>query len=305
MNLIFLHFCTNAALKRLKGKFQYINNPALCGTGFAYLNSCEAVSSLEPGRPEPFEPSNLPPNDLPASVDPKPKNCSDTGCTTNSLKPSNIGLIFLVIGVIVASLIAGLLMLLRYRRRKQKIGSTTDTSDSRLSTDQMKEVSGKSAFPLINLEYSNGWDPLAKGQGGYSQELLESLLFNLEEVECATQCFSDVNLLAKSSFSATYKGILRNRSLVAIKCIAKTSCKSDETEFLKGLKILTSLKHENLVRLRGFCCSKGRGECFLIYDYVPNGSLVQYLDVENGHGKILDWSTRVSIIHGIAKGQST
>ncbi|KAK7837348.1 protein nsp-interacting kinase 2 [Quercus suber] len=85
-------------------------------------------------------------------------------------------------------------------------------------------------------------------------------------------------------------------------CIAKTSCKSDEVDFLKGLKIVTSLKHESLVRLRGFCCSKGRGECFLIYDFVPNGSLLEYLDVKGSSGKVLEWSTRVSIINGIAKG---
>ena len=213
-----------------------------------------------------------------------------------------MGLVLGVIVVIVASSFAGLFMFLWYRRQKQKIGSTMEISDSRLSTDQMKEVCRKSASPLISLEYSNGWDPLSKGRSGYSQEVLEGFLFNLEDVERATHCFSDVNLLGKSNFSSVYKGILRDGSVVAIKRIANTSCKSDETDFLKGLKILTSLKHENLARLRGFCCSKGRGECFLIYDFVPNGSLLQYLDVKSGGGKVLDWSTRVSIIQGIANG---
>ncbi|PQQ17759.1 protein NSP-INTERACTING KINASE 2 [Prunus yedoensis var. nudiflora] len=132
---------------------------------------------------------------------------------------------------------------------KTEIGSTLDTSDSRLSTDQAKEVYKKNASPLINLEYSNGWDPLAKGSAGYSQEVLESFMFNLEEVERATQSFSEGNLLRKYNFSAIYKGILRDGSVVAINCISKTSCKPDEAEFLKGLKILTSLKHENLVRV--------------------------------------------------------
>ncbi|KAF7826010.1 protein NSP-INTERACTING KINASE 2 [Senna tora] len=293
-----------AALRRLKGGFQYNNNPGLCGTGFINLASCKTLSNLDPNRPEPFEPGNPSTKDLPAaSAELKSKNCSDTHCTTKPSKSSNFGVVFGVIGVILASTFTGLFVFIWYRRQKQKIGSTADASDSRLSTDQIKEVGRKSASPLISLEYSNGWDPLAKGRAGYSQELLESLMFNLEEVECATQCFSDVNLLSKSNFSSVYKGILRNGSLVAIKCIAKTSCKSDETEFLKGLKVLTSLKHENLVRLRGFCCSKGRGECFLVHDFVPNGSLLQYLDVKNGHGgKILEWSTRLSIIHGIAKG---
>jgi len=127
-------------------------------------------------------------------------------------------------------------------------------------------------------------------------------MFNLEEVDRTTQCFSEMNLLAKNNILANYRGILRDGSIVVIKCIAKTSCKSDETEFLNGLKILTSLKNENLVRLRGFCCSKSRGECFLVYDFVSNGSLSKYLDVQRESAEVLEWSTRVSIIHGIAKG---
>ena len=57
------------------------------------------------------------------------------------------------------------------------------------------------------------------------------------------------------------------------------------------------------MRLRGFFCSKGRGECFLIYDFVPSGNLVQYLDVKDGSGKVLECPARISIINGIAKGK--
>ncbi|TKY66337.1 LRR receptor serine/threonine-protein kinase [Spatholobus suberectus] len=285
------------ALRRLKGGFQYINNPGLCGTGFTNLDSCKAVSSSDPVRPEPYEPGNISTKDLPASIEPKPENCRDAHCKRTP-KSSKIGLVFAVIGVIVASIVAGLFLFLWHRCQKQKIGS----SDNRLSTDQTKQVCQKSASPLISLEYSNGWDPLAKGQSGYSQEVLESYMFNLEEVERATHSFSEVNLLGRSNFSSVYRGMLRDGSVVVIKCIAKTSCKSDEAEFLKGLKILTSLRHENLVRLRGFCCSKGRGKCFLIYDSLSNGSLLQYLDVKRDSGRVLEWSTRVSIIRGIARG---
>ena len=160
-------------------------------------------------------------------------------------------------------LVAGLFTFIWYRRRKQRIGTAFESSDSRISTDQyqVKEVvNRRSASPLISLEYSNGWDPMSKSQtgSGFLQEVLESYVFNVDDVESATQFFSDSNLLGKNNFSATYRGILRDGSIVAIKRIAKTSCISDETDFLKGLKILASLKHENLLRLRGFCCSKGR-----------------------------------------------
>ncbi|XP_022770264.1 probable leucine-rich repeat receptor-like protein kinase At5g63930 [Durio zibethinus] len=289
-------------LKRLNAGFQYENNLGLCGVGFPNLKDCADSTKMYGNRPEPFEPSGLNRKDIPESTYLRP-DCSRTNCSRPSGSPQ-IGVISGIVGVVLVLTVAALFTFAWYRRRKQKIGSAFDTSDSRLSTDQVKEVNRRSASPLISLEYSNGWDPLDKGRSGngFSQEVFESFMFNLEEVERATQCFSEVNLLGKSNFSAIYKGFLRDSSVVVVKCIAKTSCKSDESEFLQGLKILTSLKHENLVRLRGFCCSRGRGECFLIYDFVHNGNLLQYLDVKRGSGKVLEWSTRISIICGIAKG---
>ncbi|XP_052211182.1 LRR receptor-like serine/threonine-protein kinase GSO1 isoform X2 [Diospyros lotus] len=253
------------ALKRLK-TFLYANNMGLCGVGFASLESCSASDGPNPNRPEPFGPvpSSLPKRDIPVSA-----NCKQAPCSN------------------------------------EKIASTSETtSNGQLSTDQAKRVYRKTGSPLISLDYANGWDPLDKGWSGtgLSQEVFGSFLFNIEDIESATQHFSEVNLLGKSRFSTTYKGILRDRSAVAIKCIAKSSCKSDEAEFVKGLKILISLEHENLLRLRGFCCSKDRGECFLIYDFVPDGNLLQFLDLKPGSGKVLEWSPRKSIIHGIAKG---
>ncbi|PWZ25093.1 putative LRR receptor-like serine/threonine-protein kinase [Zea mays] len=102
----------------------------------------------------------------------------------------------------------------------------------------------------------------------------------------------------------TYKGILGDGSVVAVKSLSKTSCKQEESDFLCGLKMLTLLQHDNLVRLRGFCCSRGRGDCFLVYDLMVNGCLSRYLDVKDGSsgGTVLDWPTRVSIVRGIAKG---
>ncbi|KAK1306217.1 Proline-rich receptor-like protein kinase PERK2 [Acorus calamus] len=295
-------------LKRLDAGFKYGNNSDLCGVGFSSLRACSSADSLNPHRPEPYRPDATGlPKGIPQSANVNPLECHEPHCP----KPSNsssstIAVVVGVVILVVGGAVSGIFAFSWYRRRKQKIGSTTEVSDSRLSTDQQqtKDVYRKSASPLISLEYSNGWDPLSDGRCGvgFSQEVSQSFRFNLEEVESATQYFSDVNLLGKSNFGATYKGILRDGSVVAVKSINKTSCKSEEAEFLKGLKVLTLLMHENLVGLRGFCCSRGRGECFLVYDFVMNGSLSQYLDVKDGSDKVLGWATRVSIIKGIAKG---
>ncbi|KAL7238669.1 hypothetical protein ACSBR2_004712 [Camellia fascicularis] len=292
------------ALKRLNEGFVYANNTGLCGVGFSSLEVCGASDNTSANKPEPLDPDS---NGLPKTDNPEAANfqtnCTHTHCSNQARRPQ-ITVIFVAIGVIVALTISGLLTFLLYRRRKQKIESAFDTSDNRLSTDQVGEVYRKSASTLISLEYSNEWDPMAKGRSGngFSQEILESFIFNLEDVESATQYFSDVNLFGKSSFSVIYKGILRDGSVVTVNCIAKSSCKSDEADFLNGLKVLTLLEHRNLLRLRGFCCSSGRGECFLVYDFVPNGNLLQYLNVKASSGKVLEWSIRTSIIRGIAKG---
>ncbi|KAL8135242.1 hypothetical protein AgCh_010052 [Apium graveolens] len=291
------------ALKRLVEGFQYVNNPGLCGAGFSTLRVCSASDRLNPDFPESYGGGTpgLSKKKIPETANLK-LNCSESRCSNSSRTPQ-ASIAIGVIVTLVALVAIGVMAFTMYHRRKQKLSTASDRSDSRLSTDNRKEVYGKNGSPLISLEYSSGWDPLAEGRrfGGFSHEILQSFRFNLEEVQSSTQYFSKKNLLGKSKFAAAYKGILRDGSVVAIKTITKTSCKSEESEFLKGLNVLTSLRHESLVRLRGFCSSKGRGECFLIYDYVSNGNLLSYIDKPED-GQVLEWSIRVSIISGIAKG---
>ncbi|XVE58689.1 hypothetical protein DITRI_Ditri04bG0189100 [Diplodiscus trichospermus] len=291
------------ALKRLNDGFLFQHNMGLCGSGFPSLKACNASDQINPSRPEAYGPGATGfPREIPETANLQ-LPCEQSQCSKPSKSRNGPILVGLIVVTVALSAI-GILTFTQYRRRKQKLGSSFEMSDSRLSTDQTKGVYRKNGSPLISLEYANGWDPLADARNfsGFAQDVFKSFRFNLEEVETATQYFSEVNLLGKSNFSATYKGILRDGSTVAIKSIYKTSCKSDDAEFLKGLNILASLKHENLVRLRGFCCSKARGECFLIYDFIPNGNLLRYLDVKDGDDQVLDWSTRVSVVKGIAKG---
>ncbi|KAE8732280.1 putative transferase CAF17 [Hibiscus syriacus] len=292
-------------LKRLNGEFHGENNPGLCGTGFPTLRSCTRFDNMNINQ---LGPSSSHLNDTVPLVNSHTLDnqgrCNRTRCSN----PSRLQMLPVISGVITGVFVftvAGFLALFRYRRKKQKIGNTSESSDGRLSTDQAKELQRNgSVSPLVTLEYSHGWDPLGDRWNdiGFSREHFDKFRFNLEEVESATRCFSELNLLGKNNFSSVYKGVLRDGSLVAIRSINVTSCKYIEAEFVKGLHLLTSLRHENLVTLRGFCCSKAKGECFLIYDFVSKGNLSKYLDVEDGGEPVIDWPARISIINGIAKG---
>ncbi|CAM8980501.1 unnamed protein product [Rhodiola kirilowii] len=293
-----------SGLKKLNEGFLYKNNLGLCGIGYATLEECRTTGVTDPNIPEPYGANGVQPREIPQSAN-LHLPCNQTQCATSPSRGSKASVVIGLIVFTLASSAIGVFTLVLYRRRKRKLSDSTAAIGSHASTvDLPKEVYRKNGSPLISLEYSQGWDPLAdyRSMGKFPQKVMQNFRFNLEEVESATQYFSEANLLCKNSFSAIYKGFLRDGSTVAVKKINKSSCKSDDSEFLKGLNLLTLLIHDGVVRLRGFCCSRGRGECFLIYDFVPNGSLSKFLDLNDGDDRILEWSTRASIIHCIAKG---
>lgn len=123
---------------------------------------------------------------------------------------------------------------------------------------------------------------------------------HLGELETATNYFSDKNLLRKNCHSAVYKGTLRDGTSVAVKAIYNTRYSFGEQDFQIAIEALLQVRHENLVNFLGFCCSKGGSECFLVYSFVPGGSLDHHLHDQSE--LFLNWGMRVKIIRGIAKG---
>lgn len=301
-------------LRRLEAGFSYGNNTNLCGTDFPTLRSCTTfdTANVDINKPQPFglilNNHTRSPNEEQPEIENSETNCGPHHTCSNAKKLHQVAIVAGVITAAVTLAALGFLTFIRNRRHKQKVGNMTELSESgNHSTDHHhhqypSDLHSKSASPLVSLAYSAGWDPLADGLNYSGEFSLQNYRYNLEEVESAAHYFSEGNLLGKGKFSSVYKGVLRDGSVVAIKSINVSSCKAEEEEFVKGMKLLVSLRHENLVSLRGFCCSTGRGECFLIYDFAPNGNLLRYLDASRGSDRVLSWSTRVKIIHGIAKG---
>jgi Protein tyrosine and serine/threonine kinase len=287
--------CTE--FSRLQQGFKYENNTGLCGNGFSTLQICTESDLMSQNGPKPFS-AGLTPDNTTVSSELNPK-CSKLHCNRNSLNLSSVVAIATVVAFIAVSLVAGLFTLAWYRYRNSRKSTESIKQNGPLKNESLQ----RSPSSLISIEYNACWDPLAN-----EKAVSQSFQFNLEEVECATQYFSEANLLGnrggRFGFTTSYKGTLRDGTNVVVKRINKTSCKQEEAEFLKGLKLVLGLKHEIVVGVRGFCCSRGRGECFLVYDFVPNGSLVRYLDLDGEKdGCVIDWSTRVSIIKGVAKGK--
>uniref|UniRef100_A0A0C9QPJ7 TSA: Wollemia nobilis Ref_Wollemi_Transcript_14673_1533 transcribed RNA sequence n=1 Tax=Wollemia nobilis TaxID=56998 RepID=A0A0C9QPJ7_9CONI len=67
-------------------------------------------------------------------------------------------------------------------------------------------------------------------------------------------------------------------------------------EYISEVTIIMKLRHRNLVQILGWCHE--RGELFLVYEFLPNGSLDKYLFGEQRGG--LDWERRYSIACDVA-----
>ena len=110
----------------------------------------------------------------------------------------------------------------------------------------------------------------------------------------ATNAFDDKEKLGQGGFGAVYKGLLRDsNTYVAVKRVVKGS-KQGIKEYASEVKIISQLRHRNLVQLIGWCHE--RKELLLVYDFMPNGSLDSHLFQES----VLMWELRYKVAQGLA-----
>ncbi|XP_044508783.1 L-type lectin-domain containing receptor kinase IX.1-like [Mangifera indica] len=113
----------------------------------------------------------------------------------------------------------------------------------------------------------------------------------------ATNNFNDQNKLGEGGFGGVYKGFLReSNSYIAVKRVSKGS-KQGVREYASEVKIISRLRHKNLVQLLGWCHE--RKELLLVYEFMPNGSLDSHLFKENS---LLTWEMRYKIAQDLASG---
>ncbi|KAH9310822.1 hypothetical protein KI387_025857, partial [Taxus chinensis] len=124
-------------------------------------------------------------------------------------------------------------------------------------------------------------------------------IFSLKELHAATNNFNYDNKLGEGGFGSVYWGQLWDGSQIAVKRLKVWSTKA-EMEFAVEVEILGRVRHKNLLSLRGYC-AEGQ-ERLIVYDYMPNLSLLSHLHGQHSADCLLNWPRRMSIAIGSAEG---
>ncbi|KAK2972636.1 hypothetical protein RJ640_018341 [Escallonia rubra] len=123
--------------------------------------------------------------------------------------------------------------------------------------------------------------------------------FSYNSLRSATRNFHPSNRIGGGGFGVVYEGILRDQTHVAIKCLSAES-KQGTNEFLTEIRMISAIRHPNLVQLIG-CCVEGSNR-ILVYEYLENNSLASALFGSRGKRITLDWPMRAAICMGTASG---
>ncbi|XP_022897986.1 probable serine/threonine-protein kinase PBL3 [Olea europaea var. sylvestris] len=181
-----------------------------------------------------------------------------------------------------------------------------------ISSDQFSD--GKAA-PSNTNQFSNPISqptfsgPLCKAlitSKGVSSNI-KSFMFN--DLKNATRNFRSESLLGEGGFGYVFKGWLDEHTLaptrpgtgmiVAVKKL-KAESSQGHREWLTEVNCLGLLRHENLVKLIGYCSeSESR---LLVYEFMTKGSLENHLFRKGG--QLMGWPTRMRIAIDVARGLS-
>lgn len=164
----------------------------------------------------------------------------------------------------------------------------------------------KKSYSVEGSKDDSSWIEMLK-----SHKLVQVSLFQkpinkikLADIMAATDDFAAENAVVSTRTGVSYMAMLPDGSALAIKRLS--DCKLSEKQFRSEMNRLGQLRHPNLVPLLGFCVVEE--ERLLLYKHMSNGSLYSKLHGGSiagfGNGKfgVLDWSTRLRIGVGVARG---
>ncbi|PKA50386.1 putative serine/threonine-protein kinase [Apostasia shenzhenica] len=235
-------------------------------------------------------------------------------------KTAVLGLrLYVLIGIAAAALLTGgvaaLLLFLRSTNRRNKLALLRDSSSSmEIGGIESGGCKGPKGFgddekkaAEVDQEVGKGellWRAAAESSRSAAAAAILGHIgwgrwYTLAEMEEATGGFCEKNVVGEGGYGVVYRGILPDLTVVAVKNLLNKKGQA-EKEFKVEVEAIGKVRHKNLVGLLGYCAEGPKR--ILVYEYVDNGNLEQWLHGELGLINPLTWDIRMKIAIGTAKG---
>lgn len=222
---------------------------------------------------------------------------SSQNVSQSGLKPATIAAI--VVGDLAGIALLALIILFVYQQRKRRRDpkpATSTTAPTTTNYSEKKEVTvakqnrdvmiipcscltikeGETSEEATSSDSdhdNNGTvavDIMAAQKGNLPREGTLVTVDGETRLELETLLKASAYILGNSRVSIVYKAVLQDGRVFAVRRIGECGIERMK-EFENQVRAIAKLRHNNLVRLRGFCW--GQDEKLLISDFVPNGSL--------------------------------
>ncbi|KAL4566026.1 hypothetical protein LXL04_030135 [Taraxacum kok-saghyz] len=117
-------------------------------------------------------------------------------------------------------------------------------------------------------------------------------IFGASDLEKATNNFHKTNIVGQGGYGTVYKGILVDKTKVAIKK-AKSIDENQIEQFINEVIILSEINHPNVVKLLG-CCLETQSP-LLVYEFVTNNTIFHHLHEQQDYISSMTFERRLNI----------
>ncbi|XP_031264719.1 wall-associated receptor kinase 5-like [Pistacia vera] len=122
-------------------------------------------------------------------------------------------------------------------------------------------------------------------------------IFSEAELAKATENYDNSQFLGEGGFGFVYKGVLPDKTQVAVKKSKEVDKTQINQEFQREIGIVSQINHKNIVKLLGLCLETKVP--ILVYEFISNGTLSHH--IHDKRSRLLKtWKSRLKIAAEIA-----
>jgi hypothetical protein len=129
---------------------------------------------------------------------------------------------------------------------------------------------------------------------------INAKVYSVADMQIATDSFNSDNLIGEGSHGRVFRAQFDDGKVLAVKKINSSALAGQVSEdFMNIVSAISRLKHPNVTDLVGYCSE--HGQHLLVYEFLKNGSLYDFLHLSDEFTKPLTWNNRVQIALGAAR----